>query len=191
MIIYRIYEIPSYVQPDGSIGKVGCTLRTIEARALEQFHTDVNLLEEHTDIYVASDREIQLQKDYGYKVDKIPYWKTIENNSKGGWSQAAWDAVSIANTGRIPEHLKTKKHQSKAGKAGGKVVNVIKVTCKKCGVVTTPSGMGKHLKNPKTCELQSNVDVIKAEYSKVKSYRKLADKYNVSVNTIVKIIKKP
>ena len=32
------------------------------------------VLETHTDIYVASDRERELQADKGYKVDKQPYW---------------------------------------------------------------------------------------------------------------------
>lgn len=39
---------------------------------------DIEILEEHTDIYEVSRREIELQKEYGYKVDTMPYWRTIE-----------------------------------------------------------------------------------------------------------------
>ena len=50
---------------------------------------EAHVLEEHTDIYKVSDREIQLQKEYGYKVDRIPYWRTLklstfESCRKGG-----------------------------------------------------------------------------------------------------------
>lgn len=32
------------------------------------------ILEKHTDIYLASDRERELQRSNGYRVDKQPYW---------------------------------------------------------------------------------------------------------------------
>ena len=52
-------------------------------------NTVYEVLETHTDIFIASDREILLQRRYGYKVDTVPYWKTIkmhtkESRSKGG-----------------------------------------------------------------------------------------------------------
>jgi len=45
----------------------------------DQGFTDWEILEEHTDIYEVSNREIQLQKEYGLPVDKVPYWKSVEN----------------------------------------------------------------------------------------------------------------
>ena len=45
----------------------------------DQGFTEWEILEEHTDIYEVSDREIQLQKDYGLTVDKVPYWQSVEN----------------------------------------------------------------------------------------------------------------
>tara|TARA_R110001606_G_scaffold383216_1_gene545409 strand:+ start:320 stop:817 length:498 start_codon:yes stop_codon:yes gene_type:complete len=118
MKLYRIYEIPSFIQPDGSIGKVGCTSMTVEARALQQTYTDVNLLEEHTDIYEASDREIQLQKDYGYTVDKVPYWQSVENRYK-------FTSETATEAGRMG--LKTSETQSHAGKAGGRAKRTLTI----------------------------------------------------------------
>ena len=77
---YYVYEIPGI--------KIGCTTQP-NYRIKRQGFTDWVILEEHTDIYIASDREIELQKQYGYKVDSKPYWKTIKmpttkSRSKGG-----------------------------------------------------------------------------------------------------------
>ena len=89
---YYIYHIPSFIYKDGSIGKIGCTCLTIQERASQQGYSDVELLEEHTDIYVASDREIELQKQYGYKVDTLPYYLSYNQRSnmgsKGGLSKS-------------------------------------------------------------------------------------------------------
>ena len=123
-MIYYIYHIPGI--------KIGCCMiHQLKTRMKVQSFTDWEILEEHTDIFEASNREIQLQKDYGYPVDKLPYWKTLQNSELGGWSQTAWDAVSIANTGRTPEHL-TKQHQSIAGKEGGKAISNKINVCPHC-----------------------------------------------------------
>ena len=107
-------------------------IHQLKTRMKVQSFTDWEILEEHTDIFEASNREIQLQKDYSLPVDKIPYWKTLENGELGGWSQNAWDACSIANTGRIPEHINNIEHQSKAGKKGGLAISTIIRVCPNC-----------------------------------------------------------
>jgi len=75
MKTYTIYHIPGQ--------KIGCSSEP-EKRVQDQGFTNYEVLEEHTDIYEASEREIQLQKEYGYKVDTIPYWMSIEGRSKMG-----------------------------------------------------------------------------------------------------------
>lgn len=75
---YYIYHIPNFIQKDGKIGKIG-TSHTPADRVKEQGYTDFEILEEHTDIYKASEREIQLQKEYGYKVDCVLYYQSVEN----------------------------------------------------------------------------------------------------------------
>jgi hypothetical protein len=78
--MYYIYHVEGI--------KIGCT-DNHEHRTKEQGFINYEILEEHIDVYIASDREIALQKQYGLQVDKIPYWKTIkmptpEGRRKGG-----------------------------------------------------------------------------------------------------------
>ena len=58
-------------------------------RTKRQGFTKYKILETHTCIYEVSKREQELQKQYGYKVDNVPYWKirltpTKEGIIKGG-----------------------------------------------------------------------------------------------------------
>ena len=78
--MYYIYHIPDV--------KIGCT-SNLKKRIRDQGNVNYEILEQHTCIDTASKRELQLQKEYGYPVDKIPYWKslnmqTFESRSKGG-----------------------------------------------------------------------------------------------------------
>lgn len=82
--IYYIYHIPNFIWKDGSIGKIGCTKNPNLRIKKRQGYTEWSIIESHNDIYIASNREIELQKEYGYKVDKIPYWKTIKVTNLGG-----------------------------------------------------------------------------------------------------------
>lgn len=102
---YYIYHIPGV--------KIGCT-DNIERRVSRQGFSDYEILEEYTDIYKASEREIELQKKYGYKVDKTPYWKLMPKNSKGG-------KIGGKVVGEIH---KQSGHMSKLGKARKKPILV-------------------------------------------------------------------
>ena len=75
MKTYFIYHIPGI--------KIGCT-SDLQTRMRVQSFTEWEILEEHTDIYEASDREIQLQKDYGLPVDKMPYYQKISHLTNTG-----------------------------------------------------------------------------------------------------------
>ena len=70
MKTYYIYHINGV--------KIGCT-SDLNKRMRDQGFTDWDILEEHTDIYEASDRELELQEEYSLPLDKIPYWKSVEN----------------------------------------------------------------------------------------------------------------
>ena len=67
--MYYIYHIPGV--------KIGCSINP-KARVKKQGYSDYELLETHTDIKIASIREIELQKQYGYEIDKIAYHLTLE-----------------------------------------------------------------------------------------------------------------
>jgi hypothetical protein len=77
---YYIYHIPDYIRKNGKIGKIGITENLSErSRHPNSYNGMYNLilLETHTCIYKASEREIELQKEYGYPVDHTPYWKSV------------------------------------------------------------------------------------------------------------------
>ena len=61
--------------------KVGCD-EAYPNRPIQQEMTEYRDLETHEDIYIASDRELQLQREYGVDVDSIPYYMTKVNASK-------------------------------------------------------------------------------------------------------------
>ncbi len=71
--MFYIYHIPGV--------KIGCS-QNIKKRMQSQKFVDYEILEEHYDEYKASDREIELQKQYGYKVDRIPYWMSLKRITK-------------------------------------------------------------------------------------------------------------
>lgn len=66
-IKYYIYEIPGI--------KIGCTINPYFRIEIGQKYKEYKILETHQCIYKASDREIELQKEYGYPVDIVPYYK--------------------------------------------------------------------------------------------------------------------
>ena len=70
--MYYIYHIPDV--------KIGCSTNPTK-RVLQQGYTNYDVLEIYKDIRVASKRELELQKEYGYKVDKSSYYESVKNNS--------------------------------------------------------------------------------------------------------------
>jgi len=73
--MYYIYHIPGV--------KIGCTNNIHRRLKTEQRVNNFSILETHNDIIEASNREIELQKKYGYKIDAIPYYVSIERLLKG------------------------------------------------------------------------------------------------------------
>jgi hypothetical protein len=130
--MYTIYYIPDFVWSDGTIGKIGCT-KHADKRIKEQGYTNYEVLEEHLDVYIASDREIALQKQYNLRVDAKPYWKvrqmpTMEGSIKGG-KKAGITNIESGHMKRLNTKLNSdKEHQSKAGKVVGSMIR----TCPHC-----------------------------------------------------------
>jgi len=75
-----IYTIYKGLKPDGT-WKIGCD-QAYPNRPIQQSLTDYFILEEHEDIVFASQREIELQKEHGVRVDNTPYYMTKVNASK-------------------------------------------------------------------------------------------------------------
>jgi len=93
--MYYIYHIPGK--------KIGCT-NNIKRRMRQQGFTEWEILETYEDGWVAGDREIELQKEYGYPVDTTHYMISIQNRFK--WNDNA-------------RHIFTLEERSEAGKIGG------------------------------------------------------------------------
>jgi len=66
---FSIYHIPNV--------KIGCS-DDVERRVSAQGYSDYEILESHSCIFTASDREKELQQEYGYSVDKILYWQSFK-----------------------------------------------------------------------------------------------------------------
>lgn len=71
--MYYIYHIPGI--------KIGVSME-LERRLRNQGYSNYEILEVHTDPQIAGDREQELQRQYGYTVDKLHYVKVLEMNSK-------------------------------------------------------------------------------------------------------------
>ena len=75
MAKYKIYHIPGV--------KIGVSVRP-NVRVDAQGYSHYEILEEHDCIIKVSDREIELQKQYGYVVDRVPYHTFMKNRSTKG-----------------------------------------------------------------------------------------------------------
>jgi hypothetical protein len=106
--MYYIYEIPGI--------KIGCSINPIRRQDHQLNKGEMIILEQHEDINVASQREIELQKEKGYKVDKSFY----------------------------ASHANRKSFKSEAGKIGGSVTTSLRAECPYCGKISTPPAIGSH-----------------------------------------------
>jgi len=140
---YYIYHIPTFIHKDGRIGKIGCSEEP-DARTNNQGYTDYEILEEHECIYKASDREIELQKEYGYPIDSCPYYKTRqipteEGCKKGGDTTGTLNAEKegyMAKLGSISASKQWKENReqelkkcSKGGKSNAEKTSKITIMC--------------------------------------------------------------
>jgi hypothetical protein len=108
---YYIYHIEGI--------KIGCTTNP-KKRVKEQGYTEYSILETHDDINTASDREIELQKECGYPIDKIPYYISIKNIDK------AKDKIDYYKTGkRLGKWAVDSGHLSTICKFGGKATGLM------------------------------------------------------------------
>ena len=84
-----------YGTPEGKATKIGVDCN-YPSRIKDQKIMDGQILEVHTCVYEVSDREMELQRQYGVKVDTIPYHVMYFKNK----SAEMRAKVSIANTGK-------------------------------------------------------------------------------------------
>jgi hypothetical protein len=80
--MYYIYHIKGV--------KIGCSTQP-KIRVKRQGYTEYEILETHNDIYKVSYREKELQKEYGYTLDTIPYYM----------SRKSWGSIAGKSGGKI------------------------------------------------------------------------------------------
>lgn len=96
--MYYIYHIPGK--------KIGCTKNPKHRIQYRQRYENYEILETHTNINIASQREIELQKEYGYKRDNnLSYVQTLKICKKGAKNSAKAKSIPILcyefNTGNF------------------------------------------------------------------------------------------
>jgi len=124
---YSIYHIPGI--------KIGCTKQKVSKRVKQQGYTKFEILETYDDIEIASDREIELQKQYGYeeKFVKVRYSHTSKIASLPYKRNSSFKNIY---------HL------------GAITSNKVERTCPHCGKVGKGNGMfGYHFDR---CKLKTN-----------------------------------
>lgn len=150
---YYIYHIPKV--------KIGCSSRP-NTRVKDQGYTDFEILETHTNIEDASKREIELQKEYGYKIDNVLYSQTLINSPYKNYSKNK-EHQKMAFSKMLEKYP---DNQSKAGKISGKIIR------DKYGKFT-----------------MEEANQMREDYKNGLTYNQLADKWNCSYNLAYKIIK--
>jgi len=84
-----------YGTPEGKRTKIGVDSK-YPNRINQQKISDGQVLEVHTCVYEVSKREMELQREYGVKVDTVPYYVTYFNSQK----PKRCAKISEANKGR-------------------------------------------------------------------------------------------
>jgi ribosomal protein L37AE/L43A len=123
--MYYIYHIPGE--------KIGCTMNYPERPASQS--DNYELLETHTDIYVASERETELQKEYGLRCrSNTPYYVSMER-ARVAASKSATSPNRFGAT--LSEDHKQKLHAHIGDH------NKSKVECPHCSKVGQRAAMGR------------------------------------------------
>ena len=139
--------------------KIGCT-KTINKRIKNQGFVEYVILETHTDIDIASKREIELQQEYGYRVETRSYKETIPMGSINTLKKieaSKKNGLKIKESGRLKDisklgGLKQGPIQGQKNKENGHMSNLGKVMvefnnrnqiCPYCGIESRGIGYSR------------------------------------------------
>jgi len=161
--MYYIYHIPDI--------KIGCTTEP-ERRVKRQGYKDYHILEVHSDIDIASKRERELQKEYGYRVDKAPYSHNYQQRVKNS-KFAYLGGIKVVKQ-KLGFHGATKEQRSEWGRLGG---------------FATPPQKGEKNGGSKLTE-QDVLNIRKqyTPYCRTYGSTALAQKFGVDTTTIWQIV---
>ena len=101
----------------------------------DQSFTEWEILETHTDVRLAGDREIELQKEYGLPVDNSHYMSSIQNRPK--WNdntRHVFTKQDCINGGKWHAGKpKTGIYKTKEHTASALVASLRRIVCEYCG----------------------------------------------------------
>ena len=137
MKTYYIYHVPGI--------KIGCT-SDLHKRMRDQGFTNWEILEEHNDGWLAGNRELELQAEYGYAVDKSHYMISVQNR-KVSYEVSVRGGRTQGNINASNGHMQ--RIQPIGSRLGAAATNSIKKTCNICGYESTPAGIYHHNKKCK------------------------------------------
>ena len=169
--------------------KIGCTTE-LEERMSDQGFTEWEILWQEEGDYefgwTAGDKELELQKEYGYEVDRTHYQVVRENRRRGGIIGGSVKGAKLTFT---QEHKKRLSLSSKG---------IPKSTKHKESISIANIGNQNAVKSKskRDMEFQQKIDAFKewssllSDYNNGMSFRKLAIKYNLCRYFISKVIKK-
>jgi len=129
-----MYTIYFGYKPSGR-RKIGCD-ENYPNRPQQQQMTNYRILEQHEDIFIASQREQELQREYGLKVDFIPYWKSIESGYKVTEKKSAasrnnlieYNVASLGGLSKAPKKVEAAKRNIKLATEA----SMKRITCPHC-----------------------------------------------------------
>ena len=150
-----MYTIYKGLKPNGT-WKIGCD-QEYPNRPVEQGLTQYFAIEEHEDIMIASEREIELQKEHGVRVDGTPYWKTKINASKAA-KNALRNGTHNFQNGHGHKGWVSKEVQLRASRLGG--------LTQKGKPKPHAKALAKALNTPWTCEHCGKTGVGRGNYKR-------------------------
>lgn len=178
--MYYIYHIPGV--------KIGCSIQP-KVRVKAQGYTEYEIIEEHNNKKIASYREVELQKKYGYAIDDCKYDQNDYsamgvkggNRSKALGHLKKFQELGVSISSKLPrseKQLKTfKKFQTIGQEISGKLPRSEKQieTFKKAQKIGSPIGAiigGNIVKEKYGIKLQVN---LKSDNSFVGVYDSIAE----------------
>jgi hypothetical protein len=136
--MYYIYHIPGI--------KIGCSINP-KIRVKAQKYDYFEILEQHSDINVAAIREIELQKQYGYHIDKGSNVYSVKFFTKmgkiGGSKNTPAQQKARAENRKKSKTRLNSKIQSELAKKAFKAQNV-ELICPHCSKVGIGRVMYRH-----------------------------------------------
>jgi hypothetical protein len=112
--------------------KIGAT-RNLKTRMRHQNNPNFIILEEHTDPQIAGDREQELQKQYGYRVDRVHYATSVSDERIARITESASIRTEAQKSSFSSNRIKhTTEHVRAIGSIGGTKQSQRVHTCPNC-----------------------------------------------------------